>query len=42
MTEANIKSMVLDGYESRQLPLHVLVLDMEWYGALPSLSAGNP
>ena len=31
MTEHNIQTMVLDGYASRDLPLHVLVADMEWH-----------
>ena len=31
MTEEVITTEVLDGYESRGLPLHILVLDMEWH-----------
>lgn len=34
MSEANIQAQVLDGYASRNLPLHVLVLDMEWHEQL--------
>ena len=30
MTEANVMGEVVEGYERRGLPLHVLVMDMEW------------
>jgi len=30
MTEANVMGEVVEGYEQRGLPLHVLVMDMEW------------
>ena len=31
MSEENLQKQVLDGYASRDLPLHVVVLDMEWH-----------
>ena len=33
MTEKAILEEVVDGYAQRDIPLNVVVLDMEWHGA---------
>jgi alpha-glucosidase (family GH31 glycosyl hydrolase) len=43
MTESNILNKVAAGYEQRGLPLHVLVMDMEWHEMFrqPCYKSGN-
>ena len=38
MSEHAIVSEVLEGYASRNLPLHIMVMDMEWHEMAPSPS----